>query len=95
MIKNFNEKVVSEVRKDEQERLIKEGRTEEAQRLKGAKYVLMSTKETRYNKDHPEEDENGNVKKKRRRSNDKEQRIFDQPKKKQSQIEMEKPIRIS
>ena len=70
--------------------MIKEGRTEEAQRLKGAKYVLMSTKETRYSKDHPEEDENGNVKKKRRRSNDKEQRIFDQPKKKKSQIEMEK-----
>jgi len=90
LIKNFNEKVVSEVRKDEQERLIKEGRTEEAQRLKGAKYVLMSTKETRYSKDHPEEDENGNVKKKRRRSNDKEQRLFDQPKKKKSQIEMEK-----
>ncbi len=40
LINSFNDKVISEVKKDEQRRLIAEGRTEEARRLKGAKYIL-------------------------------------------------------
>ena len=46
IIKNFNEKVVSEVRKDEYRRLIAEGRVDEAKHLKGAKYILMSSRES-------------------------------------------------
>ena len=81
LIKNFNEKVISEVRKDEQNRLIKEGRTEEATRLKGSKYILTTSAETRRQNDHPDELPKG--KKKRRLSNDKEHTIFDAaPKKK-------------
>lgn len=90
LIKNFNEKVVSEVRKDEQARLIAEGIPKEAERLKRSKYTLMTTEETRHSNDHPEVDKNGKIKKKRRKSNDKEQNLFAQPKKKKSQIEMEK-----
>ena len=36
------------------------------------------------------EDKDGKIKKKRRKSNDKEQSLFAHPKKKKSQIEMEK-----
>ena len=90
LIKNFNEKVVSEVRKDEQARLIAEGRPKEAERLKRSKYTLMTTEETRHSNDHPEVDKDGKIKKKRRKSNDKEQSLFAHPKKKKSQIEMEK-----
>lgn len=46
IIKNFNEKVVSEVRKDEYRRLIEEGRVDEAKKLKGSKYILMANRET-------------------------------------------------
>ncbi len=46
IIKNFNEKVVSEVRKDEYKRLMEEGKVEEAKHLKGSKYILMSNRET-------------------------------------------------
>ena len=42
IIKNFNDKVISEVRRDEQKRLVSEGRTEEAARLKKTKYILTS-----------------------------------------------------
>ena len=55
----------------------------------------MSTKETRYNKDHPEEDENGNVKKKRRRSNDKGNGSLINQRKRNPKLKWKKPIRIS
>ena len=51
IVKNFNDKVISEVRKDEQKRLIAEGRTEEAARLKKTKYILMSSRATLEEKD--------------------------------------------
>lgn len=44
IVKNFNDKVVGEVRKDEQKRLIEEGNEEAAQDLKGSKYVLTSSR---------------------------------------------------
>ena len=44
IIKNFNDKVISEVRKDEQKRLVAEGRREEAARLKKTKYILTSSR---------------------------------------------------
>ena len=46
LIKNFNDKVVSKVRKEEQKRLIEEGNTEAAKALKGSKCVLMTNTET-------------------------------------------------
>ena len=46
IMKNFNDKVVAEVRKDEQKRLIEEGRKEEAQSLKRVKYILTARPET-------------------------------------------------
>ena len=46
LIKNFNDKVVSKVRKEEQRCLIEEGNTEAAKALKGSKYVLMTNTET-------------------------------------------------
>lgn len=51
IVKNFNDKVVSEVRKDEQKRLIAEGRPEAAAALKGTKYILMTSEETRKQKE--------------------------------------------
>lgn len=51
IVKNFNDKVVSAVRKDEQKRLISEGRLEDAAKLKHGKYVLMENPETREQKD--------------------------------------------
>lgn len=51
IVKNFNEKVVSEVRKDEQERLKKEGMPEEAAALKKTRYILMSSRKTLQKKD--------------------------------------------
>jgi transposase len=51
IVKNFNDKVVSEIRKDEQKRLIAEGRPEAAAALKGSKYILMTNKETRKQKE--------------------------------------------
>ena len=44
IIKNFNDKVISEIRKDEQKRLASEGRYEEAARLKKTKYILTSSR---------------------------------------------------
>jgi len=49
--KNFNDKVVSEVRKDEQNRLREEGREEEARALKKTKYILTSNPKTLEEKD--------------------------------------------
>ena len=51
IVKNFNEKVVSEVRKDEQKRLKEEGNEEAAKQLKGSKYILTSSRETLQKKD--------------------------------------------
>ena len=51
IVKNFNDKVVSEVRKDEQRRLYKEGLVEEAKALKKTRYILMSNCSTLQAKD--------------------------------------------
>ncbi len=50
-IKNSSEKIVSEVRKDEQTRLREEGDGEAARSLKHSKYILMSGENTRKRKD--------------------------------------------
>ena len=47
LIKNFNDKVISEVRKDEQKRLMEEGNAEAAKALKGSKYIMCSNASTR------------------------------------------------
>ena len=51
LVKNLNEKVISEVRKDEQRRLREEGDEEAAKALKGSKYILMAKESTRRGKD--------------------------------------------
>ena len=51
LVKNFNEKVISAVRKDEQARLREEGDEEAARALKGSKYILMTNASTRLGKD--------------------------------------------
>ena len=51
IIKNFNDKVVSEVRKDEQRRLYEEGNAEAARALKKTRYILMSNRSTLQKKD--------------------------------------------
>ena len=51
IVKNFNDKVVSEVRKDEQRRLYEEGNTEAAKALKKTRYILMSKRSTLQKKD--------------------------------------------
>lgn len=43
IVKNFNEKVITKVRIDEENRLKNEGRIEEAKSLKGSKYILMTS----------------------------------------------------
>lgn len=43
LVRNFNDKVISEVRKDEQKRLRDEGDEEGARGLKNSKYILMSS----------------------------------------------------
>ena len=52
IVKNFNDKVVSQVRKDEQKRLIEVGDIEGAKALKGCKYILTSKKATLRTKDN-------------------------------------------
>lgn len=47
IMKNFNDKVISEVRKDEQKRLKEEGKEDEAANLKHSKYILMASRDTR------------------------------------------------
>jgi len=59
IVKNFHDKVVSEIRKDEQRRLIAEGDEEASRSLKGSKYILTSSKQTLARKD--EEAENGKI----------------------------------
>lgn len=49
--KNLNEKVISEVRKDEQARLKSEGKDEEAKKLKKTKFILTSSRSTLEKKD--------------------------------------------
>ena len=51
IVKNFNDKVISAVRKDEQKRLLEEGDKEAARSLKGSKYILTSSRETLQRKD--------------------------------------------
>ncbi|MBQ3334247.1 MAG: ISL3 family transposase [Eubacteriaceae bacterium] len=55
LIKNFNDKVVSEVRKDEQRRLYDEGNIEAAKALKKTRYILMSKRSTLQKKDRDAE----------------------------------------
>lgn len=51
IVKNFNDKVVAEVRKDEQRRLLEEGDVEAAKSLKRTKYILTSNRSTLQKKD--------------------------------------------
>lgn len=51
IVKNYNDKVVSEVRKDEQKRLYEEGNVEAARSLKKTRYILMSNRSTPQKKD--------------------------------------------
>ena len=51
IVKNLNDKVISEIRRDEIKRLKQEGKVEEAQELKGSKYILTSAAETLEEKD--------------------------------------------
>ena len=51
LVKNFNEKVVGAIRKDEQRRLAAEGNTRAAAALKKTKYILTSSKDTLRRKD--------------------------------------------
>ena len=56
IIKNFNEKVVSEIRKDEQKRLLDAGDKQGAKALKGSKYILTSKRSTLRKKDREASD---------------------------------------
>ena len=56
IVKNFNDKVVSEVRKDEERRLKEEGNIEGAKTLKKTKYILTSSKDTLKRKDQEAKD---------------------------------------
>lgn len=51
IVKNFNDKVISAVRKEEQRRLIAEGDIAAAEALKGSKYILTSKRVTLEAKD--------------------------------------------
>jgi len=44
--KNLNDKVISEVRKDEQKRLLSEGKKDEAASLKRSRFILTSSRDT-------------------------------------------------
>ena len=56
IVKNFNDKVVSEIRKDEQRRLYDEGNFEGARQLKRSKYILTSSRKTLQKKDQEARD---------------------------------------
>lgn len=56
IIKNFNDKVVAAIRKDEQNRLIQVGREEEAAALKHSKYILTAKRTTLIQKDQDARD---------------------------------------
>ncbi len=51
IVKNFNDKVIAEVRKDLQKELAASGQEEKARQLKGSKYLLMSSLDTLKSKD--------------------------------------------
>lgn len=51
VIKNYNDKVIGAIRKEEQKRLEEEGKTEEAKTLKKSKYILTSSLKTLRKKD--------------------------------------------
>ena len=51
IVNNFNEKVIDEIRRDEQRRLIEEGNTEGAKSLKRTRYILTSSRSTLQKKD--------------------------------------------
>lgn len=51
IVKNFNDKVIGAVRKEEQKRLIEQGNEDAAAALKKTKYILTSTRETLRRKD--------------------------------------------
>lgn len=51
IVKNFNDKVVGEIRKDEQKRLMAEGDVQGARSLKRSKYILSSSRQTLMKKD--------------------------------------------
>ena len=51
IVKNFNDKVVGEVRKDEQRRLYEEGNIDAARAMKKTRYILMSNRSTLQKKD--------------------------------------------
>lgn len=51
IVKNFNDKVVSEIRRDEQRRLIDEGQEEAAKSLKRTRHILTSSRATLQKKD--------------------------------------------
>ena len=73
--KNFNDKVVAEVRKDEQRRLYSEGRKEDAKMLKNTKYILTSNRQPlRKKDDKAKEDRKANI----------ETKIFDGGKQKET-----------
>ena len=73
--KNFNDKIVADVRKDEQRRLYSAGRIEEAKMLKNTKYILTSNRQPlRKNDDKAKEDRKANI----------EAKIFDGGKQKET-----------
>lgn len=51
IVKNFNDKVVNEVRRAEQKRLLEEGNIEAARSLKRTRYILTSSRSTLQKKD--------------------------------------------
>ena len=51
VVKNFNDKAISEIRKDEQKRLLAEGKVKAANMLKGSKFILTSSLEELRRKD--------------------------------------------
>ena len=51
LLKNFNDKVISEVRKDEQKRLKEEGDEKGAASLKNSRYILTSSRKSRMRHD--------------------------------------------
>ena len=59
IVKNFNDKVVSEVRKDEQRRLYEEGNIEAAKALKKTRYILTSNRSTLQKKDKDADEDRG------------------------------------
>ena len=56
IVKNFNEKVINKVRIEEQQRLISEGKAEEARRLKRTKFILTSNQSALERKDKEAEE---------------------------------------